>query len=650
MDIRAIHVQQSFFQRLMGTGTIRLSTASSDDYEIEMSGVANPDDVANLLRGLQENRNIPELAIGSPGAPVGAVFVSSRIPASQIQQSVPSAGQPMTAGVVGQELGGSLRAFANGVTQVGTQAGTWTFATATRGWAHIRMAPGKIDPLLKSAAGEGNDVIYRFFEVVTVVLLAVAAFGVLVLLWLASWLWCSVPCLAVLLGITLLLVGGKTIERSRTTGGGIAGVGLVMLLLGLPLTALSVSRSIGRQRQENEIRQANEQVASLVRTAQDDLDKGDLDKAENELQQGMLVAKATDTQAVGLLQGKIQTARQEAAVEKANREVREHVTRAETDFLAGRLDAAEVKLTTALAVRGATDTAKAKELLARIPTRRQELVNEKVTQLMADATESFNAGQFDKALQTINEAMVVKDATNTGEAELLLVRLGNARPELLARDGMQAIQQRRYSIAVKRLKAYLANPTSTKKPVATQVLKLVEILQDDDKAQASLKAMNESQIKSLSEDGKLPDHLTTTNAALTEAVKAALVKYLPQEENRRQAEERERLAEKAKQEEEKIISYEVLKKWDSAVGRFSMELLVSETASRQDILNLAKSLARRYAGKYLAIQIFDSREAWRNRWNEGYSEKEYAKHFLVDISGDWKDGKEIHWIAEGRGH
>ena len=170
------------------------------------------------------------------------------------------------------------------------------------------MAPGKIDPLLKSAAGEGNDVIYRFFEVVAVVLLAAAAFGVLVLLWLASWLWCSIPCLTVLFGIALLLVGGKTVEQSRAAGGRIAGVGLVMLLFGLPLTALHVSRWMGKQRQDNEIRQANEQVALLVRIARDDFDKGDLDKAENDLQQVTLVAKATDTQAVGLLQGKIQTA------------------------------------------------------------------------------------------------------------------------------------------------------------------------------------------------------------------------------------------------------------------------------------------------------------------------------------------------------
>ena len=536
MDIRAIHVQQSFFQRLMGTGTIRLSTASSDDYEIEMSGVTNPDNVAHLLRGLQENPNMPEPAIGSPPAPVGTIIVSSPIPAYQIQQNVPSAAQPTTASLVGQESGGSLRAVANGVTQVGIQAGSWTFATATRGWAHIRTAPGKIAPVLKSAAGEGNDVIYRFFQVLAVVVLAAAAFGVLVLLWLVSWLWCSVPCLAVLFGIALLLVGGKAVERSRATGGGIAGVGLIMLSLGLPLTMVDVSRSVGKQRQEEGIRRANQQVASLVRTAQDDFDKGNLDKAENELQQALLVAKATDTQAVGLLQGRIQTARQEAAVGQANREVREYVTRAEIEFSVGKLEAAEDILTTALAVRSATETANAKELLAKIPARRQEFVNEKVTKLMGDATVSYKAGDFNKALQSVNEGIAVKDATNTEEAEHLLGKMGDARPELLARDAMQAIQQRRYSVAVKRLTSYLANPRSEKKPVATQVLKSLEILLNGDKAQASVKAMSDAQIKSLLEDGKLPDHLATTNAVLTEAVKAALVRYIPQERNRRQVE------------------------------------------------------------------------------------------------------------------
>jgi len=483
---------------------------------------------------------------------VGAGPTENSVPTSRMQQNAIPTAQPATDSIVDQGSGGSLLAVAKGVVQFGTQAGPWTFATARRGWAHLLMAPGKIDPLLKSTAGEDNVVIYRFFQVVLVVVLVGAVFGVLALLWLASWIWCSVPGLAVLLGIGLLLVGGKTVEQSRAAGGRIAGVGLVMLLLGLPLTLLHVSFSMGDQRQEKEIRQANEQVALLVKTAQDNFDKNDLDKAEHELRQVSLVSKATDTQAAVILQGKIQALRHDAAVNKANRDVREFVKRAEMDLSGGRLEAAEEKLTMALAVQNATETANAKELLAKIPARRQELVNEKVTKLTAIATESYEAGDFKKAMQVVNEAIVVKDATNIGEAEELLDKMGDARPDLLARDAMQAIQQQRYSIAVKRLKAFLANPRSNQKPMATQVLKLVEFLQDDDKVQASLKAMSDAQLKSLSEGGKLPDNLATANTALTEAVKAALVRNLPRERNRRQAEEQERLAEKAKEERERL--------------------------------------------------------------------------------------------------
>ncbi len=83
MDIRAIHVQQSFFQRLMGTGTIRLSSASSDDYEIEMSGVADPEEVASILRGLQERPDVPERPTDSPPAPARVTSVSRPSPALQ---------------------------------------------------------------------------------------------------------------------------------------------------------------------------------------------------------------------------------------------------------------------------------------------------------------------------------------------------------------------------------------------------------------------------------------------------------------------------------------------------------------------------------------------------------------------------------------
>ena len=74
------------------------------------------------------------------------------------------------------------------------------------------------------------------------------------------------------------------------------------------------------------------------------------------------------------------------------------------DFSSDRLEAAEEKLAAALRVQDATDTAKAKEeLLSKIPVRCQELASQKVAKLATEATESFKAGQLDKALELANE-------------------------------------------------------------------------------------------------------------------------------------------------------------------------------------------------------------------------------------------------------
>ncbi len=547
-DIRAIHVEQGFFQRLMGTGTVRLSSASSDDYEIQMAGVANPEQVAATLRGLRERRDLPERPMSPAPAPAGATFAYSPFAASQVQPNVPVTAQTVGAAIAGQPSGEGFRKVGKVVAQVGTQAGPWTVATANRAWTLIRATPKKIDGLLKSTAGEGNDLIYRFFQAAAIGVSALAAFVLLALLWLTSWLWLSVPCLIVLIGLVLLFVGGKSVERGRVAGGGIAGIGLVMVVLGVPSTGLYLSNSIAMQRQDREARQANEEVASLVKTAQESFDRGDVDKAETELQRVPLVVKATDTKAAGLLQEKIRGARQEAAIRKANQDVSELATQAEMDFSSGRLEAAEEKLSKALSVPLATDTAKAKDLLARVPARRQELANERVTKLIAEAKDTLRASQYDKAMQIINEAILVKDATNTEEAEQILGKTGNAQPELLLRDAQQAIEQGKYSVAAKRLKACEAHPRSEKKTEATQMLRLLELVLNASKAQASLKSMSDGQINSLSESGKLPDDFTTNDVALREAVKVVFVRSLPEERNRRQAE----LAERKRQQEARL--------------------------------------------------------------------------------------------------
>ena len=240
---------------------------------------------------------------------------------------------------------------------------------------------------------------------------------------------------------------------------------------------------------------------------------------------------------------------------KANWDVSERVSQAEMDFSSDRLEAAEEKLAAALRVQDATDTAKAKELLSKIPVRCQELASQKVAKLATEATESFKAGQLDKALELANEALAVKGATNTGDAEQLIGRMGEAQPELLRRDAQRALEQRRYPVAARRLKAYLANASSdeikpylanpysdefkaylanpssdeNKKARALRMVAILEIVIDSGVSQKVANLLTDKEIEALLQEGKLPDLLTPTDAALAQAVKVALTENASKE-------------------------------------------------------------------------------------------------------------------------
>ncbi len=99
---------------------------------------------------------------------------------------------------------------------------------------------------------------------------------------------------------------------------------------------------------------------------------------------------------------------------------------------------------------------------------------------------------------------------------------------------------------------------------------------------------------------------------------------------------------------EKTMPYEVLEKKHRPDGKFIMSLLVSETATKEDVMKLAESLRREHAGKIASISIFDSSEAWRRHLDETYPEKELSRHWLLVIDGDRSGGEEIRWVAEGR--
>lgn len=83
-DIRNIQLQQSFSQRLFGTGTIGISSSGQSGIEILISGIANPEEVVSLLRGLQERHLaqtlVPDTALlPSPFAKGGTQRTGSAI-------------------------------------------------------------------------------------------------------------------------------------------------------------------------------------------------------------------------------------------------------------------------------------------------------------------------------------------------------------------------------------------------------------------------------------------------------------------------------------------------------------------------------------------------------------------------------------------
>jgi len=109
------------------------------------------------------------------------------------------------------------------------------------------------------------------------------------------------------------------------------------------------------------------------------------------------------------------------------------------------------------------------------------------------------------------------------------------------------------------------------------------------------------------------------------------------------------IAKSKAEEERKTISYEVLKQIPRGDRKLIIDVLVSERATKQEVLKLANNLRREYAGKYGVITIYDSRVASQRHHDETYPEKELFLHWLVEIA-DWNEGKEIQWLAPERDH
>jgi hypothetical protein len=98
--------------------------------------------------------------------------------------------------------------------------------------------------------------------------------------------------------------------------------------------------------------------------------------------------------------------------------------------------------------------------------------------------------------------------------------------------------------------------------------------------------------------------------------------------------------------------HEISLKQPRGDGKLNIEVLVNEKMPKQEVLRIAERLQREYAGKYVTICIFDSREASQRRTDLSYPEKELSRHWLVvvDWGGDTGGKEGIRWVAQGRDH
>ncbi len=107
-----------------------------------------------------------------------------------------------------------------------------------------------------------------------------------------------------------------------------------------------------------------------------------------------------------------------------------------------------------------------------------------------------------------------------------------------------------------------------------------------------------------------------------------------------------------------LITFETLRQWGIPAGGIGMEILVAETATKEQVLALAKQLHDKYLSTgAMFILIFDSKEAYLSREavlrgeESSYPEEEYDKHFLVNITRNANTGYDkILWQAQGRDH
>jgi len=120
----------------------------------------------------------------------------------------------------------------------------------------------------------------------------------------------------------------------------------------------------------------------------------------------------------------------------------------------------------------------------------------------------------------------------------------------------------------------------------------------------------------------------------------------------------EKKTEPSKEAKDTFIPYKVLRQWTPERGGVGMIILVSEKATKEEVMALASHLRYENLSKgWIWIDIFDSREAYLSREaishgkDTSYPEEKYFKHWLVNVCVNPSTGNdETHWVADGRDH
>jgi hypothetical protein len=100
------------------------------------------------------------------------------------------------------------------------------------------------------------------------------------------------------------------------------------------------------------------------------------------------------------------------------------------------------------------------------------------------------------------------------------------------------------------------------------------------------------------------------------------------------------------------IPYETLRTWTEKGGQSGVDVLVSEKATKKEVLALAEYLRdEQPKDRWFLAMIFDSKEVWEKRNDPSTSREKIRRHYLAMAIRNPKTGaEEVRWTAEGRDH